>query len=290
LDNACVNWTISPQNCGTPSSGRGGCDPNGLQCCDAATSTCVPLADDGTCTGFDYGDRWGYAPASAAAVKRDLASRATTLSGPACSGNHPLVGKPGVCISIASCHAKGGTTQAGLCPAYGNDILCCAGRGFTYNYQSAPGLCGDYAGKQVFNMIGNGGQSFTVTKILRNHLTNPSSYSLSATASDNTILVATACAFSKMRSAALKAGVTLTISSGFRTFARQQYFYHCYLCKCCNGGNLAAIPGTSNHGLGLALDLNTASPGVYNWLANHARTYGFIRTVPSELWHWEHRF
>lgn len=64
---------------------------------------------------------------------------------------------------------------------------------------------------------------------------------------------------------------------------------NCYITKQCNNGNLAAKPGTSNHGVGLALDLNSGGAGVYNWLKNNGHAYGFIRTVSSETWHWEHR-
>ncbi len=62
---------------------------------------------------------------------------------------------------------------------------------------------------------------------------------------------------------------------------------------------------TSNHGLGIALDLNTncgkqnsksneptskcLSSPVYKWLRTNAINYGFIRTVESEPWHWEYR-
>ena len=53
-------------------------------------------------------------------------------------------------------------------------------------------------------------------------------------------------------------------------------------------GNLAAVPGHSNHQSGHALDLNTSAGGVYSWLANHGHAHGFRRTVPSEKWHWEH--
>src|SRR5690606_15622592 len=55
----------------------------------------------------------------------------------------------------------------------------------------------------------------------------------------------------------------------------------------CNSCNLAATPGYSNHQSGHALDLNTSTPGVLNWLNNHGAYYGFARTVPSEPWHWE---
>ncbi len=96
--------------------------------------------------------------------------------------------------------------------------------------------------------------------------------------------VRTAQAFSAMRSAARSAGVNITVVSGFRTMDQQRYLYNLYLA---GRGNLAARPGYSNHQSGLALDLNTSSSGVYNWLSRNASRYGFRRTVPSEAWHWE---
>jgi len=61
-----------------------------------------------------------------------------------------------------------------------------------------------------------------------------------------------------------------------------------------------APPGSSNHGSGIALDLNTGGypsyPGNalvaggrnYEWLAKNAHRFGFIRGVSSEAWHWEY--
>jgi hypothetical protein len=89
--------------------------------------------------------------------------------------------------------------------------------------------------------------------------------------------------FLKMQKAADAAGVSLAISSGFRTMAEQQHFYDCYKTKRCNNGNLAAKPGYSNHQSGYALDLTTSS-----WLARNASRFGFRRTVPSEAWHYEY--
>ncbi len=57
-------------------------------------------------------------------------------------------------------------------------------------------------------------------------------------------------------------GNYLTASEGFRTMGEQQYFYNCYVSGSCNGGNLAASPGYSNHQMGLAVDFNTG--GFYN--------------------------
>jgi hypothetical protein len=90
-------------------------------------------------------------------------------------------------------------------------------------------------------------------------------------------------AFLKMQKAADAAGVRLSLTSGFRTMAEQQHLYHCYKTKSCNGGHLAARPGYSNHQSGSAVDVSTS-----RWLARNASRFGFVRTVPSEAWHYEH--
>jgi LAS superfamily LD-carboxypeptidase LdcB len=107
------------------------------------------------------------------------------------------------------------------------------------------------------------------------------------TVDSHLVQIHTADAYYVMAEAAKKAGVNLQVVSGFRSEAEQKYLYHCYTSCSCNNCNLAAPPGYSNHQSGHALDLNTSSPGVYHWLENHAAHFGFKRTVPSEIWHWE---
>ncbi len=97
-----------------------------------------------------------------------------------------------------------------------------------------------------------------------------------------TVTRATGHAFLRMQRAADAAGVYLALNSGFRTYAEQQYLYGCYLSGTCNDGNLAAAPGYSNHQSGVAVDLTTSG-----WLAANAGRFGFVRTVPSEPWHYE---
>jgi len=96
--------------------------------------------------------------------------------------------------------------------------------------------------------------------------------------------VHTAAAYRRMREAAQREGVALRIASGFRTMEHQQALYRAYRQ---GRGNLAAVPGHSNHQSGHALDLNTSSPGVLRWLTRNGRRFGFRRTVPTEPWHWE---
>ncbi len=107
------------------------------------------------------------------------------------------------------------------------------------------------------------------------------------TADGKPVEVSTANAYVVMQQAAAADGVSIKIVSGFRTYAEQQYFYNCYINCNCNNCNLAAKPGYSNHQSGHALDLNTSTSSVLNWLNSHGGAYGFKRTVPSEDWHWE---
>ncbi|CAF1108517.1 unnamed protein product [Adineta steineri] len=208
-----------------------------------------------------------------------------------CSDN----GAVGTCKDAATCT---GRTVSGLCPGAAN-IKCCIATAASAG--SSAGLCGGYTGAIVSSIAGNDNVMYSVVKIKAEHLTTPSSASLAPTASDNTMTTSTACAFDNMATAAKNAGVSVKISSGFRTIARQEYFWNCYQTKSCNNGNLAARPGSSNHGKGIALDINTDCGGqtgakpncggsaVYQWLYNNAHNYGFTRTVQSEPWHWEFR-
>lgn len=62
------------------------------------------------------------------------------------------------------------------------------------------------------------------------------------------------------------------------------------------GTAMAAVPGTSNHGWGLALDIAekvngkpvSISARSVKWLVKHARQYGFSAEVQSEQWHWRY--
>ena len=86
-------------------------------------------------------------------------------------------------------------------------------------------------------------------------------------------------------------GHGLGLQSCYRTFAQQQWAYNCYINKNCNGGNLAAKPGTSNHGWGLAVDVTMTQYGGFNskeykWLAANAAQWNFkTGTVSTEAWH-----
>jgi len=167
--------------------------------------------------------------------------------------------------------------------------LCLAQEPHEANEPDSEGRCGVYADSKIEEVAGNKGEVFKVVKVAREHLNLPNDYDKSTTEADNTIKTDTACSFSKMYDAAEKEGVHFKIDSAFRPLARQEYFWHCYQTKTCNGGHLAAVPGNSNHGLGVATDINvSANPNTYKWLSEHAHEFGFVRAVPTEKWHWEH--
>ncbi|WP_228373310.1 M15 family metallopeptidase [Demequina silvatica] len=84
-------------------------------------------------------------------------------------------------------------------------------------------------------------------------------------------------------------GTDICITDSYRTLSSQ------YATKA-SKGYLAATPGTSMHGLGLAIDLcSSHAYGIYyNWFANNAATYGFwnpdwAKTSKYEPWHWEYQ-
>jgi hypothetical protein len=84
---------------------------------------------------------------------------------------------------------------------------------------------------------------------------------------------------------AIAEGITPSANEGYRTMARQEYFYNCYVTKACNDGNLAARPGRSNHQAGVAVDWR---PETYNWLSSNgnAQKYGLRVCGCNEQWHY----
>lgn len=109
-------------------------------------------------------------------------------------------------------------------------------------------------------------------------------------------------------------GYGLFVREGYRTQEEQQQLMDEKIEAYENGGKSkseaeklaeqwVAIPGTSEHQLGIAVDINadttkSSSDDVYNWLAENAHTYGFIKRYPSnktditgvinEPWHYRY--
>jgi hypothetical protein len=93
-------------------------------------------------------------------------------------------------------------------------------------------------------------------------------------------------ALAALRDDAAAAGVRIGVTSGYRSYdeqvamAAEKGLYR--------QGGLAAEPGHSQHGWGLAVDLDVDEAGL-TWLRAHAERYGFAESVAGEPWHWEFR-
>ena len=90
-------------------------------------------------------------------------------------------------------------------------------------------------------------------------------------------------ALTRMMSDAEKAGVKIGITDSYRPYAEQvdlakrKGLY--------SQGGLAAKPGTSEHGWGMAADLDLNAKALA-WVRQNADKYGFYNTASRESWHW----
>ena len=112
---------------------------------------------------------------------------------------------------------------------------------------------------------------------------------------------------------ARKAGIYPLINESYRTAERQQQILDKYVAKYENQGmshddalakalTIVAVPGASEHQLGLALDIiaeyDSDSTATWNWLRENAWRYGFILRYPAdkenitgityEAWHYRY--
>ena len=102
-----------------------------------------------------------------------------------------------------------------------------------------------------------------------------------------------------MFDAARASGLQLFVREGYRTQEEQQQIMNERIQKYVKEGNTqaeakklaeeyVAVPGTSEHQLGLSVDINPedssqeAKDKVYSWLAANAYKYGFIKRYPSD--------
>ena len=82
---------------------------------------------------------------------------------------------------------------------------------------------------------------------------------------------------------ARRAGVHIGITDSYRSYeaqvdvARRKGLY--------SQGGLAAVPGTSDHGWGMAVDLDLDSKA-QSWMRSNGPAYGFHEDTPREPWHW----
>src|ERR671918_433969 len=88
-----------------------------------------------------------------------------------------------------------------------------------------------------------------------------------------------ALAFDRMERAARAAGVTLLITSGYRSDAEQAELFRRH-----PDPKWVAPPGRSLHRYATELDLGP--PAAYAWLAANAERFHFVQRYPWEPWHY----
>jgi zinc D-Ala-D-Ala carboxypeptidase len=100
---------------------------------------------------------------------------------------------------------------------------------------------------------------------------------------DHRLAAPAAAAFTSLREAARRDGVSFGVTDSYRSFdaqvelAERKGLY--------SRGGLAAQPGTSQHGWGLAVDLDLDARA-QAWMRSNAGRFGFVEDTPREPWHW----
>ncbi|MFN0027471.1 MAG: D-alanyl-D-alanine carboxypeptidase family protein [Acidimicrobiales bacterium] len=92
--------------------------------------------------------------------------------------------------------------------------------------------------------------------------------------------------FRRLAALARQDGVTIGVNDSYRDYPSQVAVAD--RVGLYSQGGWAAAPGTSNHGWGLALDLDLDQRG-QEWMTENAWRFGFFEDVPGEPWHWTYR-
>lgn len=92
-----------------------------------------------------------------------------------------------------------------------------------------------------------------------------------------------AAAFTGLAAGLRRAGHPVRVNSAYRSLAEQEGLIkrHGLLSE----GGTAAAAGTSEHGLGISVDLSLSGEAL-RWMESHAARHGFGNTVAGEPWHW----
>jgi len=89
--------------------------------------------------------------------------------------------------------------------------------------------------------------------------------------------------FEELLAAAAADGVAIGVTDSYRSYdvqvdvVRRKGLY--------SQGGLGAKPGTSQHGWGMAVDLDLDA-SAQAWMRTNAARFGFVEDTPREPWHW----
>ena len=114
------------------------------------------------------------------------------------------------------------------------------------------------------------------------------SYSLPRDYNPGGLTAECSSAFEELRQGAAEDGITIYLSSGFRSYDTQNYLYNGYVYYYgqATADTFSARPGHSEHQTGLAIDCNIISDAFIGtpeaiWLEEHCHEYGFIIRYPK---------
>lgn len=160
----------------------------------------------------------------------------------------------------------------------------------TGSWQRARVLHTDSHGRVVYRVVARPDQQFTLRFLGDRTYKAAASATLVPAPSARGLDPGAAHAFAAARSAARKAGYTLVLNSGYRTWAKQQRMYDAAV-RTYGSAHAARKwvlpPAESTHVRGLALDVGT--PAAAAWLTAHGARWGLCRTYGDEPWHVEYR-
>lgn len=145
----------------------------------------------------------------------------------------------------------------------------------------------------------------------KQHCIRPLNYVPKDLTSDSEVTLARPAyeAYYQMKQAATRQGASFVPTSSYRSFDLQITSYTDWyrtLGSVERANEVSALPGYSEHQLGLAVDFRAGgcalecfrSTSAYKWLRTHAHEYGFIERYPrgkedvtgygAEAWHWRY--
>lgn len=142
---------------------------------------------------------------------------------------------------------------------------------------------------------GGGSKSTLVPDELSSQYSNgklPSSALTPIGQSGHSLYAPAASAWTAMVAAAKASGIDLSVTDSYRSYDEQ---VDCARRKGIYGkGGMCAVPGTSKHGWGIALDINVNDKKTLEWIRANAGQYGFAQPggpggqfSKDEPWHWE---
>lgn len=181
------------------------------------------------------------------------------------------------------------TDGTGLSPSAGTCRCCCASRSAVAGLSGATGTTGTTGplGPAIKRAPGDYGKLEPPAELVAYGNGRIPAQALEPIGvGDHRLWAPAAAAFRQLRADAAAAGVQIGVTDSYRDYgtqvslAQRKGLY--------SQGGLAATPGSSNHGWGMALDLDLDATA-QAWMRENAWRYGFVEDTPREPWHWGYR-